>query len=120
MLAQRLKSLANWAWASTHKGGVSSVFSTNGLMMTTMAANARHSKSLDPGLQSSSLWQLKLYAPKHEAMARLTELDAALAETQLITDPDGTMALLPKIIPLPAGTEVPPCIRGSATVGSQN
>ena len=85
-------------------------------MMTTVAANARHSNSLDPGLQSSSLWQLKLYAPKHEAMARLTELDAALPETQLITDPDGTMALLPKIIPLPVGTEVPTCILGSAKI----
>ena len=85
-------------------------------MMTTVAANARHSNSLDPGLQSSSLWQLKLYAPTREAMARLTELDAALPETQLITDPDGTMALLPKILPPPAGTEVPPCILGSAKI----
>ena len=87
-------------------------------MVTTVAANAQHATSFDPDLKSSALWRLKLYAPKQEAMARFTDLDSALPETQLVTDPDATMVLLPKFVPLLAGTEVLPCILGSATVGS--
>ena len=60
-------------------------------MLTTVAAKARLSTSLDPDLQSSALWQLKLFAPKREAMARLTDFDSALPETQLVTDANETM-----------------------------
>ena len=112
-------------WESLHKLGIGEYtqsgvfgFSTSGSMVTTVAANARYATTSDPDLKSSALWQLKLYAPKQEAMAHLTDLDSALPETQLVTDPDATMVLLPKFVPLLAGTEVLPCILGSATVGS--
>ena len=95
-------------------------FSRNGSMMTTVATLARHSDNLDKVLQSEALLQVKLYASKREAMKRLTEYDAATPEADAGGNQKEKWVLLPKFIPLPAGTELPPCILGSALIGSKD
>ena len=53
-------------------------------------------------------------------MKRLTEYDAATPEADAADNQKEKWVLLPKFIPLPAGTELPPCILGSALIGSKD
>ena len=95
-------------------------YSTNGALFNSILMEASHVDEKDEALEKGSEWTRVLYCSPEEGRKRLSDRDWDWLLERGQGDPNRTVAWLPKCIPLPKGSPLPPGVLAAANIGSEN
>ena len=93
-------------------------YSTNGALWTTVLTEPKHEQDLDPVLEANESLRRLLYSCYGDEVGQLSEQDTDLMMDGP-TEEETRVVRLPRFIPLPLGTQLPPGILATADIGSE-